>query len=82
MKRKSINELTAQFARVNHFGNYHQGVKALEIVNRYRCNIFAYFGVTWDQGQPIINGRELTTREKAVLYRRKVSTNIYTNNTK
>lgn len=77
MKMKSINELTAQFARVNHFGNYHQGVKALEIVNRYRGNIFTYFGVTWNQGQPVINGRELTAKEKAALYRRKVSPEIY-----
>lgn len=82
MKRKCINEITEQFARIHHFGSYQQEIKALDAVNRYRGNIFEYFGVTWNQGRPVINGRELTTKEQMALYRRKVSANIYTNNTK
>ena len=78
MKTKSINEITAQFERIHHFGNYHQMQKAIKAVNRYRLNIFNYFGVEFVNNWPCINGRELTDKEKIKLYKRKVSAKVYT----
>lgn len=78
MKKKSINELDAQFGRIHHFGTYQQTQKALKAVNRYRLNIFNHFGVEFCNNRPCINGQELTDKEKIKLYRRKVSAKIYT----
>ena len=78
MKKKSINELDAQYHHVLNFGTYQQHEKALKAVNKYRLNIFQHFGVEFFNNWPCINGRELTDKERIKLYKRKISASIYT----